>query len=168
MKKGCLIAILDLSPTLSCSAPPKRSGKSRSLFLNILLYIQPEVKVIGSTKDSVTINIITTKDPVGLFFKATVLMQESDRSFSTPVPNAEKSYPFDRKSKEVTITGLDPGRRFLIRLDPVDSVGAPYSDKSLKTIFEVKPSNFFVVLIFLICFLTSFRANFYSRCFLCL
>ena len=71
------------------------------------------------------------RDTEGLYFEATVLMQGADEAYTTQVPNAEKEL-YHLVNDQVTISGLNPGRRFLIRLKPVDSVGSDYVDVTLK------------------------------------
>ena len=109
------------------------SSGERSRFEDVLVYRQPEVTLHSTTSDTVTINFITrATSTAGLFFEATVLMQGTDKAYTTRVPNAEKELYSLTANNRVTITGLDPGRRFLIRLKPVDSVGADYTNPTLK------------------------------------
>ena len=59
---------------------------------------------------------------------------------TTPVPNAKKGSPYELIDDQVMITGLTPGRRYLIKLKPVTSANAEYEDPTLKADFEAYTS----------------------------
>ena len=80
--------------------------------------------------------VSSSKD--NLFFKPRVLMQDEDGSFPTSVPSAEKRIPFDKATSTTTVSGLKPGRRYLIRLDPVNGASQPATgaQQNFKALFS--------------------------------
>ena len=74
-------------------------------------------------------------DLTGMHFHPTVFLQDLEGNYQTSVPNAEKLIQMHETTEveytsgySITLTGLMPGRRFLIRLNPVQSTGEPFTD----------------------------------------